>query len=168
MTAPSWWDAPPDPRLGVLPDDGVKVAPGALVDHRYEVRREITRGATRLIREGKLLARCRHPGVVRALDGGTCSVHGPYLALEMIEGRSLESYVVAREQLSLPSTARIGEQLCAAIAHVDDQGIVHRDIKTSNVLIRAYAEFMTRGRQADPDGATLFSDHGALAAPSPR
>lgn len=92
-------------------------------------------GSPRLLREARVLAACRHPRIVRVQDAGVCPAHGPFLALEMLEGRSLDSYLVARQRLDVTTVARIGEQLCAAVAHVHTLGILHRDIKPSNVLV---------------------------------
>jgi serine/threonine protein kinase len=89
----------------------------------------------RLLREARALAVARHPGVAAVLDAGVCRSHGPYLVLEMIEGRSLESFVVARRTLDVASTVAVAQQLGAALAHAHSRGIVHRDVKPGNILV---------------------------------
>jgi serine/threonine-protein kinase len=89
----------------------------------------------RLMREARALSVARHPGVASVLDAGVCRSHGPYLVLEMIEGRSLESFIVARRTLDVASTVAVAQQLGAALTHVHEAGVVHRDVKPGNVLV---------------------------------
>jgi serine/threonine protein kinase len=110
---------------------------------------ESASGGPRLMREARALAMCKHPNVVRVHDAGVCAQHGPYLALEMLEGRSLESFVLARQRLDVATVLRIGEQLCAAVAHVHASGIVHRDIKPANVIV-------TRDERGQGDSVRLI------------
>jgi serine/threonine protein kinase len=98
----------------------------------------------RLMREARALAVARHPGVASVLDAGVCRSHGPYLVLEMIEGRSLESFIVARRTLDVESTVAVAQQLGAALSYVHSTGVVHRDVKPGNVLVTRDA-----GREGD-------------------
>lgn len=98
----------------------------------------------RLMREARALAIARHPGVASVLDAGVCRSHGPYLVLEMIEGRSLESFIVARRTLDVDSTVAVAQQLAAALTYVHGTGVVHRDVKPGNVLVTREA-----GREGD-------------------
>ena len=52
----------------------------------------------RLRREALTLAKLRHPNIVQALDAGECGLYGPYLALERIDGRSLDGLLTARRR----------------------------------------------------------------------
>jgi len=149
-------------------DDAAPAAgPGAVVDERYVIKREIARGGMgvvfeathttlrsamalkmltpasrewsagqpRLLREARVLASCSHPRIVRVHDAGVCEIHGAFVALEMLEGRSLDSYLVARQRLDARTVARIGEQVCDAVAHVHSRGLLHRDIKPANLVV---------------------------------
>ncbi|MBX7191898.1 MAG: protein kinase [Sandaracinaceae bacterium] len=89
----------------------------------------------RLMREARALAVARHPNVASVLDAGVCRSHGPYLVLEMIEGRTLESFVVARNMLDIESTVSVAHQVAAALDHVHAVGVVHRDVKPGNILV---------------------------------
>ena len=89
----------------------------------------------RMHREARALACARHPGVVPIFDAGSCEVHGPYLVLERVEGRTLESFILARQRLDVPSVVAIAVQLGEALAHVHRVGVVHRDVKPANVLV---------------------------------
>ena len=70
----------------------------------------------RLLREANALAAVRHPGFVDVLDAGVCSSYGPYLVLEMLEGRTLDGILAARQKLPIVDTLRIGYEVCQALA----------------------------------------------------
>lgn len=78
-------------------------------------------------------ARLSHPNVVKIFDAG--EVRGqPYFAMEYIEGRSLDE-TIEEGTLDMQSIARLVARLAAALDYLHGQGIVHRDVKPSNVLI---------------------------------
>jgi serine/threonine protein kinase len=89
----------------------------------------------RLLREAHALATVRHPGFVEVLDAGICASSGPYVVLEMLEGRTLEGILAARRRLSIESTVQLGRQVCDAVAHANARGVIHRDIKPSNIFV---------------------------------
>ncbi len=89
----------------------------------------------RLLREAYALTAVRHPGFVEVLDAGVCGEHGPYVVLEMLEGRTLDGILAARRRLSVADTVQVARQLCDAVAHANARGVVHRDVKPSNVFI---------------------------------
>lgn len=89
----------------------------------------------RLLREASVLGAIRHPNVVRVQDAGTCPAHGPYVAMELIEGRPLDGILLTRRILPVDQALAMVAQLCGAIAEVHQHGFIHRDLKPSNVLI---------------------------------
>jgi serine/threonine protein kinase len=89
----------------------------------------------RLLREAHALTTARHPGFVEVLDAGVCDEHGPYVVLEMLEGRTLDGILAARRRLTLEDTMQLGRQVCDAVAHANARGVIHRDIKPSNVFV---------------------------------
>jgi serine/threonine-protein kinase len=89
----------------------------------------------RLLREAHALAAVRHPGFVEVLDAGVCGDHGPYVVLEMLEGRTLDGILAARRRLSLHDTVQIGRRVCSAVAHAHTHGVIHRDLKPSNMFV---------------------------------
>ncbi|HEY3818517.1 MAG TPA: serine/threonine-protein kinase [Polyangiaceae bacterium] len=89
----------------------------------------------RLLREAYALAAVRHPGFVEVLDAGVCGDHGPYVVLEMLEGRTLDGILAARSRLSIADAVQVARQVCDAVAHANARGVVHRDVKPSNVFI---------------------------------
>jgi serine/threonine protein kinase len=89
----------------------------------------------RLLREAHALTTVRHPGFVEVLDAGVCGRQGPYVVLEMLEGRTLEGILAARRRLTVEDTVTLGRSVCDAAAHANARGVVHRDIKPSNVFV---------------------------------
>jgi serine/threonine protein kinase len=88
----------------------------------------------RLRRELQALAAVRHPAVVDIVDGGeTDGV--PFIAMHLLEGRTLSGLIAARGKLETPEVVKIGVDLAAGLAAVHAAGIVHRDVKPSNVVI---------------------------------
>lgn len=90
---------------------------------------------SRLLREAKALTMARHPNVVAVLDAGTTENDAPYLVMELIEGRTLSGILASRQRLGVSDTLQVGIQLCHALACVHERGIVHRDVKPSNLFL---------------------------------
>lgn len=88
-----------------------------------------------LLLEAQAIAAARHPGIVELLDVGVCAVNGPYLALEMLVGRTLDGIIASRRRLPLRDVVHIGRQMCDALAFCHARKIVHRDLKPSNVFV---------------------------------
>ncbi|WP_370290906.1 serine/threonine-protein kinase [Nocardioides sp.] len=87
----------------------------------------------RFLSEARTLAGLHHPAVVSLLDAGLDGEH-PYLVLELAQGRTLadlmEPGAMASEQV-----ARVGLQVAQALRHAHRAGVVHRDVKPSNVIV---------------------------------
>jgi serine/threonine-protein kinase len=89
----------------------------------------------RLLREAHALTTVRHPGFVEVLDAGVCPTFGPYVVLEMLDGRTLDGILAARRRLSLADTVHVGRRVCSALAHAHAHGVIHRDLKPSNIFL---------------------------------
>jgi serine/threonine protein kinase len=88
---------------------------------------------TSIIAEGRLLARIRHPNVV-TVYGAERVDNTVGIWMEFVRGRSLEQIVREDGPLEVPTAASIGIDLCRALAAVHVAGLVHRDVKATNVL----------------------------------
>jgi eukaryotic-like serine/threonine-protein kinase len=89
--------------------------------------------ADAVIHEGRLLARVHHPNVARVFGAER---HEGRLGvwMESIRGRNLEGLIKERGRLGADEAIVIGRDLCRALAAVHEVGVVHRDIKTANVM----------------------------------
>lgn len=86
--------------------------------------------------ERQILAGLDHPNIARLLDGGTTNSGVPYFVMEYVPGESVREHVMSR-QLPLVDRLNIFRTICAAVAHAHRSLIVHRDIKSSNILVTA-------------------------------
>jgi len=88
---------------------------------------------TRLLREARAAASLNHPNICTIHEVGEAEGRA-YIAMEVVEGESL-SKRVAERPLPAGELVRFGVQLADAVAHAHERGIVHRDLKSSNVMI---------------------------------
>jgi predicted Ser/Thr protein kinase len=88
----------------------------------------------RFKQEADILARLRHPHIVRIFDYGLHSIYS-YMVLEYIPGPSLAALLQKQKRLPLPQALTIFRQLAAALDHIHACGVVHRDVSANNVLL---------------------------------
>ncbi|MGN6280439.1 protein kinase domain-containing protein, partial [Frateuria sp.] len=85
-------------------------------------------------REREALARLRHPGIARLIEGGITQGGQAYIALELVDGQPITGY--ARERrLALRQRLVLFLMVCRAVETAHRALIVHRDLKPSNVLV---------------------------------
>ena len=88
----------------------------------------------RTLREAKTAARLSHPGVVSVYDVADDDGR-PWIVMELVNARSLDQVLAVEGPLSPRQTAEIGRQLLAALSVAHRAGVLHRDVKPSNVLL---------------------------------
>lgn len=86
------------------------------------------------MRERRLLARLEHPGISRLIDAGIAPDGRPYMAMEYIEGQSIDAYC-HDHKCSLDQRLDLFRDVCDAVSYAHANLIVHRDIKPSNIMI---------------------------------
>lgn len=84
--------------------------------------------------ERQTLALMEHPNIARVLDAGTTDKGQPYFVMELVHGTKITDYC---EQKQLPPEERLRllRQVCAAVQHAHQKGIIHHDLKPSNILV---------------------------------
>jgi serine/threonine protein kinase len=104
----------------------------------------------RFLGEAKALARLRHPRIVPVYEAG-CSGSRHYIAMALIEGRSLSAQI-SDHPLELERATEIIAELAEALAYAHSQGVVHRDVKPANIRL-------------DDHGAVYLMDFGIAYRP---
>jgi serine/threonine protein kinase/tetratricopeptide (TPR) repeat protein len=84
--------------------------------------------------ERQALALMDHPNIARVLDGGETASGRPYFVMELVRGIPITEFC---DENHLPVRSRVGllVTVCQAIQHSHQKGIIHRDVKPSNVLV---------------------------------
>ncbi|WP_437779709.1 serine/threonine-protein kinase [Sorangium sp. So ce1097] len=90
----------------------------------------------RFEREAQILAELGHPGIVRYVAHGRTGAGDHYLAMEWLEGEDLAA-CLARRQLTLAESLAVLRRTADALAFAHSRGIIHRDVKPSNIFLVA-------------------------------
>ena len=90
----------------------------------------------RFIREARSAGRLSHPNIVTIFDVGEQDGVA-YIAMEVLEGRSLQQMLREAGRLPLASIVNIAAQVADALDHAQRFGIVHRDVKPANIMVSA-------------------------------
>ncbi len=114
----------------------------------------------RFLREARLVARLEHPNIVPVYDFAEHAGQ-PYLVMKFIEGETLKARM-ARGPLSAQEALDIVEAVGAALSYAHRQGVLHRDVKPSNVILgrdgSIYLADFGLARIAAGGSATLTND----------
>lgn len=94
----------------------------------------------RFEREAQVMARLRHPAIAQLHDAGVDEQGLPYLVMEFVSGRTLENVIEMEKPLDPRRVLRWGATLAQALHACHRAGVVHRDVKPSNVMITAEDE----------------------------
>lgn len=108
--------------------------------------------AERFLREAQLAARVHHASCLSVFDFGQGAPH-TFIAMEYFSGRTLRQ-LLGRGTLPLPFSLRVLEAIASGLGAIHQAGIVHRDVKPSNVLVNRSGQV----RIADFGVATLVAD----------
>jgi WD40 repeat protein len=133
------------------------------------MRQEGAGARARFTAEARITARLEHPNIVPVHDFGHLPDGVPYLSMKRVQGRSL--YDVVRDgELSLERRLDLFRRVCDAVAFAHARGVLHRDLKSSNVMVGAFGEVLlmdwglARPMRAGPEAREGSGD----PPPSPR
>lgn len=126
--------------------------------------------AGRFLQETQVVGALNHPGIVGLVDQGEAD-GVPFLALEYVEGKDLGVIQRERPGRKIP----VGEaldwtrQILAALDHAHRRGVIHRDLKPTNILLTPESQLKILdfglGRLLDADGSRLTADRQSLGSP---
>ncbi len=104
----------------------------------------------RFLREARLAAQLSHPNIVQVFDVGE-EDGSPFIVMECVEGSTLADELKERGPLGPDEVVDLALQICGGLEHAHAAGLVHRDIKPQNLLLR-------------PDGTVKIADFGIARA----
>ena len=90
----------------------------------------------RFVREAKLAARVAHPNIVSVFDTGEDENGRPYIVMEYVDGPTLADVLAERGKLPANEIVGLALQACSGLEHAHAAGLVHRDVKPGNLLLR--------------------------------
>jgi tRNA A-37 threonylcarbamoyl transferase component Bud32 len=108
----------------------------------------------RFYREARACARLQHPGIVAVYDLAEAD-HVAYIAMELLHGSDLRKLIEQRAKIPLAAKLEGMIQVCEALDHAHRHGVIHRDVKPSNLFLQE-------------DGRAKIMDFGIARLPSSR
>ena len=108
----------------------LKVLPRSLTVQRKAVKR--------FLQEGALISKANHPNVVKLYDIGRDG-ETYFIAMEFAEGETLDR-LARRKALPLAKVLDVAKQIVLGLQHLDEQGVIHRDIKPQNIILTPKGE----------------------------
>src|SRR5207249_5784915 len=123
----------------------------------------------RFLREARAVSALSHPHIATIYDYGETEDGEPYIVMELIKGETLGELMLT-EKITISRAIEIIKQVGEALAEAHRQGIIHRDIKPTNVAIneRGHVKVLDFGLAkqvleaadgTDPEGQTLMVAH---------
>ncbi len=95
---------------------------------------------TRFVREAQAVNMIKHPAIVDIFEFDTLPDGRPFYVMELLEGTDVRSLLNDRGRFTPAEVLEILEPVCSALQVAHDQGIVHRDLKASNIFVSTGGE----------------------------
>ncbi len=124
--------------------------------------------------EAAILARLQHPGIAQVFDANVSTadesatglMDQPYIAMELVRGHRLPDFAAANH-LTIRARVSLMIQICDAVHHAHQKGVIHRDLKPGNILVGDSGPKIVDFGVAcavtdDIDSATMHTEPGAL------
>ncbi|MGB2821001.1 MAG: protein kinase [Phycisphaerae bacterium] len=120
--------------------------------------------------ERQALALMDHPNIARVLDAGATKAGRPYFVMELVHGEPITEYC-DRQKLTIEQRLELFIPICHAVQHAHQKGVIHRDLKPTNILVAIHDEqplpkiidFGVAKATAQPlTERTLYTERGQL------
>lgn len=134
------------------------------IQERLVALKILTPGADDSVRrrfqqEARTVAGLRHPHIVQTLQvGDTTSDANAYIAMELVDGDSLAQLLKRRGRLSVAESCNLLAPIARALDYAHRQEIVHRDVKSSNILLRPFIPEAFGGTPRDGHSASVVHE----------
>lgn len=89
----------------------------------------------RFVQEAKSISKLNHPNIIGVYENGTTHSGAPYLVMDRLEGKTLGQFLKDEGSFEASRAISIFLQIAEALAHAHKTGIIHRDVKPSNVML---------------------------------
>lgn len=126
--------------------------------------------ALRMAREARAVGRIQHPNVVAVYDAGFAAER-PFIAMELLQGESLEQRIKRAGPMSEPEAVNMLREITRGVEAAHANGIIHRDLKPANILlcpvedgageIVKVLDFGISKLRGDAEEDVLVTEHGA-------
>ncbi|MEM7203555.1 MAG: tetratricopeptide repeat protein [Planctomycetota bacterium] len=125
--------------------------------------------------EAEVLGRMQHPGIAQVYEAGTFdrgAGEQPFFAMELVDGASLTE-ACARQRLDIGDRVELMAQICDAVQHAHQRGVIHRDLKPGNILVNRQGQpkvldfGIARTTDRDVRATTMRTDLGQLIGTIP-
>jgi len=90
----------------------------------------------RLEREAQAVAKLRHENILEIFDYSGLDSQSAYIVTEFIDGQTLKQFMAGRTLRHPEVAALVAIEVCGALAHAHSVGVLHRDVKPENVMVR--------------------------------
>ncbi|MBY0359306.1 MAG: protein kinase [Candidatus Obscuribacterales bacterium] len=93
------------------------------------------RSKARFEREARASGRLSHPNLISVIDFGYTTEGVPYLIMDYVDGISLYHVLRSEKRLEPSRLVKLFAQVCDAVYHAHERGVIHRDLKPANILV---------------------------------
>ncbi|PIE15888.1 MAG: hypothetical protein CSA66_08090 [Proteobacteria bacterium] len=112
----------------------------------------------RFQRQGRAIASLIHPNIVQVFDFGQTEDGQLYMAMELVDGKSLADLIRDQAPLNASRVLHIGAQLFDALAQAHEHGVIHRNLKPDNILVTESGRHRDVVKIVDFGVATIVSE----------
>ena len=119
----------------------------------------------RFFNEARAAATLGHPNIAESFDVGELAGGSPFIVLELLHGRSIHDEVSRAGRLSIRRALRIARQIALGLDAAHQRGIIHRDLKSENVLLTDRAESPDHVKILDFGVARILENSASITKP---